>query len=74
MDWEVREIEKYYMTNKDPKLLYKHVEHMTPQELRDIVSITPHNNYNNFLLYIIVQKKFYPRKKNQRRINERNKI
>ena len=39
MDWEVREIEKYYMTKKDPKLLYKHVEHMTPQELRDIVSI-----------------------------------
>ena len=39
MDWEVREIEKYYLTKKDPKLLYKHVEHMNPQELLDIVSI-----------------------------------
>ena len=38
MDWEVREIEKYYLTKKDPKFLYKNVEHMTPQELRDIVS------------------------------------
>ena len=46
MDWEVREIEKYYMTKKDPKFLYKHVEHMTPQELRDIVS----TYYNNQLI------------------------
>jgi len=38
MDWEVREIEKYYLTKKDPKFLYKNVEHMTPQELRDIVN------------------------------------
>ena len=38
MDWEIREIEKYYLTKKDPKFLYKNVEHMTPQELRDIVS------------------------------------
>lgn len=37
MDWEVREIEKYYLEKKDPKFLYKHVEHMTPEELRDIV-------------------------------------
>ena len=37
MDWEVREIEKYYLKKKDPKCLYKNVEHMTPQELRDIV-------------------------------------
>ena len=37
MDWQVREIEKYYLTKKDPKFLYKNVEHMTPQELRDIV-------------------------------------
>ena len=71
MDWEVREIEKYYMTKKDPKFLYKHVEHMTPQELRDIVS----TYYNNQLIshtkiFIkIVQKKFYSRKKNQRSIN-----
>ena len=41
MDWQVREIEKYYLTKKDPKFLYKNVEHMTPQELRDIVK----NNY-----------------------------
>jgi len=40
MDWEVREIEKYYLEKKDPKFLYKNVEHMTPQELRDIVSKT----------------------------------
>ena len=39
MDWEVREIEKYYLTKKDPKFLCKHVEHMNPHELRDIVSI-----------------------------------
>ena len=39
MDWEVREIEKYYLSKKDPKFLYKNVEHMTPQELKDIVSI-----------------------------------
>ena len=37
MDWQVREIEKYYLTKKDPKFLYKNVEHMTPQELQDIV-------------------------------------
>lgn len=38
MDWQVRQIEKYYLSKKDPKFLYKNVEHMTPQELRDIVS------------------------------------
>lgn len=37
MDWEIRKIEKYYLTQKDPKLLYKNVESMTPQELREIV-------------------------------------
>ena len=37
MDWQVREIEKYYLTKTDPKFLYKNVAHMTPQELRDIV-------------------------------------
>ena len=62
MDWEVREIEKYYLTKKDPKFLYKNVEHMTPQELRDIVS-------NIFFNKIIVQKKFYPREKDKRAIN-----
>ncbi len=40
MDWEIREIEKYYLSKKDPKFLYKNVEHMTPEELKDIVSIT----------------------------------
>ena len=72
MDWEVREIEKYYLTKKDPKFLYKNVEHITPQELRDIVS----HSYNlpNHFYKIIVQKKFYSRKKNQRTTNERNKI
>ena len=54
MDWEVREIEKYYLTQKDPKYLYKNVEHMTPQELRDIVI-----NIINNKLYFIVQKKIY---------------
>ena len=37
MDWEVREIEKYFLTKKDPKNLYNNVKNMTPQELRDIV-------------------------------------
>ena len=68
MDWEIREIEKYYLTKKDPKFLYKNVEHMTPQELRDIVR-------NNFIYILnnykkIVQEKFYSRKKNERAINE----
>ena len=66
MDWEIREIEKYYLTKKDPKFLYKNVEHMTPQELRDIVS----NIFNKLYHLIIVQKKFYSRKKNERTINE----
>ena len=30
MDWEIREIEKYYLSKKDPKFLYKNVDHMTP--------------------------------------------
>ena len=69
MDWEVREIEKYYLTKKDPKFLYKNVEHMTPQELRDIVNnIHFHNTIIVFCS--IVQKKFYPREKDQRAINE----
>lgn len=38
MDWEVRKIEKYYLTEKDPKNLYKNIEDMTPQELKEIVS------------------------------------
>ena len=37
MDWEVREIEKYFLTKKDPKNLYNNIKNMTPQELRDIV-------------------------------------
>ena len=37
MDWEVREIEKYFLTKKDPKNLYTNVKNMTHQELRDIV-------------------------------------
>ena len=64
MDWEVREIEKYYLEKKDPKFLYKNVEHMTPQELRDIVS----KAYLLFSQYNIVQKKFHSRKKNKRTI------
>ena len=70
MDWEVREIEKYYLTKKDPKFLYKNVEHMTPQELRDIV-LNTNIKYNNVLfLYYLVQKKFYSRKEDKRGINE----
>lgn len=37
MDWEIRKIEKYYLTQKDPKNLYKNVKQMTPTELREIV-------------------------------------
>ena len=69
MDWEVREIEKYYLTKKDPKFLYKNVEHMTPQELRDIVNNIYYNN-TIIIFYSIVQKKFYSREKDQRAINE----
>ena len=47
MDWEIREIEKYYLSKKDPKFLYKNVEHMTPEELKNIVSITIINIFNN---------------------------
>ena len=69
MDWEVRELEKYYLTKKDPKFLYKNVEHMTPQELRDIVNNIYYNN-TIIIFYSIVQKKFYSREKDQRAINE----
>jgi hypothetical protein len=37
MDWEVREIEKYYLTKKDPKYLYQNIKNMTPAELKEIV-------------------------------------
>ena len=50
MDWEVREIEKYFLTKKDPKNLYNNVKNMTPQELRDIVKYI----YNIYILKTIV--------------------
>lgn len=37
MDWEIRKIEKYFLTKKDPKYLYKNIEQMTPEELKEIV-------------------------------------
>ena len=37
MDWEIREIEKYYLTKKDPKNLYENIKNMTPEELKEIV-------------------------------------
>ena len=37
MDWEIREIEKYYLTKKDPKNLYENIKNMTPAELKEIV-------------------------------------
>ena len=37
MDWEIREIEKYYLTKKDPKNLYQNIKNMTPAELKEIV-------------------------------------
>ena len=42
---------------------------MTPQELRDIVN---NIHFNNTIIVFcsIVQKKFYPREKDQRAINE----
>ena len=62
MDWEVREIEKYYLTKKDPKFLYKNVEHMTPQELRDIVN---HKFYLSLIIIILFSSKkiLSPRKR-----------
>ena len=62
MDWQVREIEKYYLTKKDPKFLYKNVEHMTPQELRDIVNhkfylIINYNYIIQFKKNFILEKK-----------------
>ena len=64
MDWEVREIEKYYLTKKDPKFLYKNVEHMTPQELRDIVNhkITLIINY----IHYFSSKKILSQRKRQK--------
>ena len=66
MDWEVREIEKYYLTKKDPKFLYKNVEHMTPQELRDIVNIII---YIIFItnIYLFSSKKISFHKKRQKK-------
>ena len=59
MDWEVREIEKYYLTKKDPKFLYKNIEHMTPQELRDIV-----NHNSNIIINLFSSKKIlFPKKR-----------
>ena len=37
MDWEIRKIEKYFLTKKDPQYLYKNIEQMTPEELKEIV-------------------------------------
>ena len=37
MDREIREIEKYYLTKKDPKNLYENIKNMTPAELKEIV-------------------------------------
>ena len=65
MDWEVREIEKYYLTKKDPKFLYKNVEHMTPQELRDIVYQILNIIIYNILLFSL--KKILFQRKKQRR-------
>lgn len=48
MDWEVRKIEKYYMTKKDPKNLYKNVESMTPEELKDIVRKSNNIIFKNY--------------------------
>ena len=64
MDWEVREIEKYYLEKKDPKFLYKNVEHMTPQELRDIVSKT----YYLFHHIIQFKKNFIPERKTKEQL------
>ena len=66
MDWQVREIEKYYLTKKDPKFLYKNVEHMTPQELRDIVKIF---TYIIFIsnIYLFSSKKISFHKKRQKK-------
>ena len=61
MDWEIREIEKYYLSKKDPKFLYKNIEHMTPQELRDIVS-----KVILFFLLIFSLKKNLSRKRRQK--------
>ena len=64
MDWEVREIEKYYLEKKDPKFLYKNVEHMTPQELRDIVS----KLYFLFHHKIQFKKNFIPERKTKEQL------
>ena len=64
MDWEVREIEKYYLEKKDPKFLYKNVEHMTPQELRDIVS----KSYPLFHHIIQFKKNFIPERKTKEQL------
>lgn len=42
METKIRKVEKFYLEEKDPKFLYKHIEHMTPEELKQIV-----RNHNN---------------------------
>ncbi len=63
MDWQVREIEKYYLTKKDPKFLYKNVEHMTPQELRDIVNIFIYIIFITNIYLSSLKKILFPKKR-----------
>lgn len=39
MDCKVLNIEKYFLTRKDPKDLFKNIQEMSNEELREIVTI-----------------------------------
>jgi hypothetical protein len=41
MDYEVIQIEKYFLENRDPKHLKKNIDNLTSKELQEIV--TPFN-------------------------------
>lgn len=62
MDYQIRQIEKYYLTEKDPKNLYKNIEKMTPAELKEIV-----NNKH------IIKKIIFPNKYSSSRTSSRKK-
>lgn len=38
MDWEINQIEKYFLNNKDSKDLYTNIENLSSKDLREIVN------------------------------------
>lgn len=73
MDYQIRQIEKYYLTEKDPKNLYKNIEKMTPAELKEIVN-NKHIIKKIIFIINIVQAELHPRKKDPRAIVGGDKV